>query len=69
MKLHSAIELLLKEGDATQASRAALLALTHSRDQRQDRLIMGQTLPALMDDELFREICATVEEFGSVSMY
>jgi len=68
-KLHTAIKLLLKDPDHTQAVRAATLALTHSRDQRKQLATLVSDHPALMEHVWFQEIGAAVEESGELSLY
>ena len=68
-KLHLAITLLLKDPDITQAVRAATLALTHSRDQRQQLALLIRTYPSLAEHEWFQEVAASVEEYGELSLY
>lgn len=68
-KLHLAITLLLKDPAITQAVRAATLALTHSRDQRQQLALLIRTYPSLAEHEWFQEVAASVEEYGELSLY
>jgi hypothetical protein len=68
-KLHIAIKLLLKDPEKEQAVRAATLALTHSKDKRQELALLVQEYPVLADQEWFQDVSATVEESGSFSLY
>ena len=68
-KLHIAIKLLLKDSDKTQAVRAATLALTHSRDQREQVAMLIKTCPLLMEHEWFQDIAASIHEGGNLSLY
>jgi len=68
-KLIIAIALLLKDADTTQAIRAATLALTHSRDQRKQLATLDADFPNLREDEWFRDVAASVEESGNLSLY
>jgi len=68
-KLHIAIDLMLEDCDATQAVRAATLALTHSPDQRHQLSFLIKEHPALMNDEWFQEVIAAVKESGDLSLY
>jgi len=69
-KLHIAIGFMLKDADdITLAVRAASLALTHSRDQRVELSRLVQEHPALMTHEWFRDVAASVEESGYLSLY
>lgn len=61
-KLHIAIALLLKDPDHTHAVRAATLALTHSKDQKEERGLLISDFPALMEHEWFQDIAAALEE-------
>jgi hypothetical protein len=68
-KLHITIKLLLENTDATQAVRAATLALTHSRDQRKQLAILISDYPMLMEHEWFQDIAASIIEGGNLSLY
>jgi hypothetical protein len=68
-KLHLAIPLLLRDPDTTWAVRAASLALTHSRNQRKELVRLVKAFPSLMDHEWFHDIAASVNEFGSLTLY
>jgi hypothetical protein len=68
-KLHITIKLLLENTDATQAVRAATLALTHSRDQRKQLAILISDYPMLMEHEWFQDIAASILEGGNLSLY
>lgn len=68
-KLHITIKILLKDLDAAQAVRAATLALTHSRDQREQLAILIRDYPTLMGHEWFQDIVASVQEGGNLSFY
>ena len=61
-KLRLAVAQLLQDPDHTQAVRAASLALTHSRDQRQEFALLITDFPALLEHEWFQEIAAALEE-------
>jgi hypothetical protein len=68
-KLHTAVGLMLGTRDPIAAVRAATVALSHSRDARQELSLLIQEQPTLMDHEWFREIAAAVQEFGNFSLY
>jgi hypothetical protein len=68
-KLHLAIPFLLGDSDIVSAVRAASLALTHSPSQRKELRKLVKAFPELLEDEGFREISATVNEFGNLSLY
>lgn len=68
-KVRLAVKLLLKDLDHTQAVRAASLALTHSRNQREELVRLGKTFPALLDHEWFQDIAASINEGGNLSLY
>ena len=68
-KLSITIKLLLNDTEKAQAIRAASLALTHSRDQRQELARLLREYPALMEHEWFQGISAAVEEGASFSLY
>lgn len=68
-KLHIAIKLLLEDSDATQAVRAATLALTHSRDQRQQLATLIHCYPTLTDHEWFQDVASSVQQEGTFSLY
>ena len=68
-KLHIAIHILLKDNEATQAVRAATLALTHSCDQRIEVESLVEEFPDLLDHEWFSEVCASVRDVGNLSLY
>lgn len=68
-KLHIAIKLLLEEDDATQAVRAATLALTHSHDQHGELAILTKSYPMLLEHEWFQGIVASIHEGGIFSLY
>lgn len=68
-KLELAIGLLFEEGEELAAARAAVLSLTHSRDQRQELDRLAERYPFLLEHEWFREVAATVREWGIISMY
>jgi hypothetical protein len=68
-KLGLVIGLLLDEGENLAAARAAVLSLTHSSDQRQELNRLTSQYPVLLEQEWFREVAATVQMWGFVSMY
>ena len=68
-KLELAIGLLLEQGEEFAAARAAVLSLTHSRSQRAELQRLSLQHPAIMENEWFREVAATVQECGFISMY
>lgn len=68
-KLELAVGLLLEEGEELVAARAAVLSLTHSRDQRQELERLAGQFPVLLEHEWFREVAATVREWGFINMY
>lgn len=68
-KLRSSVGLMLGAGDFVAGVRAAMLALSHSRDARQELSLLIEGQPTLMGDEWFREIAVTVREFGDFSLY
>lgn len=68
-KLRSSVGLMLGAGDFVAGVRAAMLALSHSRDARQELSLLIEGQPTLLDNEWFREIAATVREFGDFSLY
>jgi hypothetical protein len=68
-KLELAIGLLLEEGEELAAIRAAVLSLTHSRDQRQELDRLAEQYPVLLAHDWFQGVFATVREWGFISMY
>jgi hypothetical protein len=68
-KLHITIKLLLEKLDTTRAVRAATLALTHSRDQRNQLALLIKDCPTLMEHEWFQDLSTAVLEGGSLSLY
>jgi hypothetical protein len=60
---------LLIESDPEFAVRVATLILIRSEDQRHELSLMVREYPGLMSISWFREIAATIEQFGYVSLY
>ena len=67
--LRASVGLMLGTGDVVGGVRAAMVALSHSRDTRQELSLLIQEQPALMDDDCFREVAAVVRQFGNLSLY
>ena len=68
-KLHMTISLLLAENETEQALRAASLALTHSRDQREEIQKLIVDFPVLMEDEIFRSIHEMIQRGEELWLY
>jgi hypothetical protein len=68
-KMELTIGMLLDENDELAAARAAILCLTHSKNQRKELELISEQYPALLDNEWFRDVAQTVKEFGSISLY
>lgn len=68
-KLHIAIKLLIRDPDITQAVRAATLAITHSRDQLGEIVMLARNHPKLTEHEWFQDVSAAIREGGTLSLY
>jgi hypothetical protein len=68
-KMELTIGMLLEEDDDLAAARAAILCLTHSKDQPAELERLCERYPALFEHEWFREVAATVRDSGFISMY
>ena len=68
-KLRAAAGILLASGEVMGAVRAAVLALAHSKDPREELLRLTQEHPRLTTQNWFRDIEATVRDFGSITLY
>lgn len=64
-----AIGLMLAANDLGAAVRGATLVLSHARDARRNLASLVQQYPALMDDEWFLGVAASVREEGKFSLY
>jgi hypothetical protein len=67
--LRSATAILLTAKDLDGAARAAMLALTHAKNAKDELSKLIEDHPELMQDGWFEEVAATVEEWGGLSMY
>ena len=68
-KLRASVGLMLATGDLVGGVRAAMVALSHSRDARQELSLLIKEQPTLTDDDCFREITAVVQQFGNLQLY
>jgi hypothetical protein len=68
-KLKKVVRLLVERSTESATISAAMLALTHSLNPRDDLRLIVQEYPELLRSDWFREMAATTEEFGSLSLY
>ncbi len=68
-KLRSAIGILLEAKDMLRAVRAATVALAHSRNPRGELSLIIEEYPDVQHDEWFQAVAATVQNFGSFTLY
>lgn len=68
-KLELAVQMLLDEGEELKAARAAILCLIQSADQRAEMDRLSTRFPLLLEHDWFRDVAATVRQWGFISMY
>lgn len=68
-KLELAVRMLLDDEEELKATRAAILCLTQSDDQRAELDRLSTQFPVLLKHDWFRDVAATVRQWGAISMY